>query len=238
MSVTDTNIEAPGGIPADTPAEPVEAASQEPIEPSEIHKIKVDGQEVEVTLDELRSGYQRQSDYTRKTQELAAERKRLVQAEALVTALDTDPQATLQALNDAYKSQETSQAEWDQMDPQEQRIAKLEQELQTQRARDARHQIENEFRTLESQYGEIDRNEVGRFALRNGLNVVDAYRVMNFDNVRAEREKLAKDAHVLDQKRTPLPHGDGGAQRGAVGAPPARVNSVREAYLEALKQAG
>ncbi|QJP12095.1 hypothetical protein G4G71_22180 [Pseudomonas multiresinivorans] len=35
----------------------------------------MDGKEVEVTLDELKNGYQRQSDYTRKTQEAAELRK-------------------------------------------------------------------------------------------------------------------------------------------------------------------
>ena len=38
-------------------------------------KVKDDGKEVEVTLDELRKGYSRYSDYTRKTQALAEERK-------------------------------------------------------------------------------------------------------------------------------------------------------------------
>lgn len=37
--------------------------------------VKVDGTEVEVTLDELQKGYSRTSDYTRKTQELAQVRK-------------------------------------------------------------------------------------------------------------------------------------------------------------------
>jgi hypothetical protein len=39
------------------------------------YKVKIDGEEVEVTLDELQSGYSRQQDYTRKTQELAQQRK-------------------------------------------------------------------------------------------------------------------------------------------------------------------
>jgi hypothetical protein len=39
------------------------------------YSIKVDGEELEVTLDELRSGYQRQKDYTKKTQSLAEQRK-------------------------------------------------------------------------------------------------------------------------------------------------------------------
>jgi len=38
-------------------------------------KVKVDGEEVEVTLAELRNGYSRTSDYTRKAQALAEERK-------------------------------------------------------------------------------------------------------------------------------------------------------------------
>lgn len=38
-------------------------------------KVKDDGKELEVTLDELRKGYSRYSDYTRKTQALAEERK-------------------------------------------------------------------------------------------------------------------------------------------------------------------
>ena len=43
------------------------------------YKVKIDGEEVEVTLDELQSGYSRQQDYTRKTQELAQQRKLIEQ---------------------------------------------------------------------------------------------------------------------------------------------------------------
>jgi hypothetical protein len=41
----------------------------------QLYTIKVDGEDVEVTLDELQNGYSRQRDYTRKTQELAEKRK-------------------------------------------------------------------------------------------------------------------------------------------------------------------
>ena len=41
----------------------------------ELHKVKVAGQEFDVTLDELRNGYQRDADYRRKTEELSNERK-------------------------------------------------------------------------------------------------------------------------------------------------------------------
>ena len=39
------------------------------------YTVKVDGEEFEVSLDELRNGYQRQADYTRKSQSLAEQRK-------------------------------------------------------------------------------------------------------------------------------------------------------------------
>lgn len=39
------------------------------------YRVKVDGEEVEVTLDELQKGYSRTQDYTRKTQALAEQRK-------------------------------------------------------------------------------------------------------------------------------------------------------------------
>ena len=39
------------------------------------YTIKVDGEEIEVSIDELKNGYQRQADYTRKSQALAEQRK-------------------------------------------------------------------------------------------------------------------------------------------------------------------
>ena len=45
------------------------------------YKVKVAGQELEVTLDELRNGYSRDADYRRKTEELSNE-KRSFQSEA------------------------------------------------------------------------------------------------------------------------------------------------------------
>jgi hypothetical protein len=40
-----------------------------------VFSVKVDGKEVEVTLDELQKGYSRTQDYTRKTQQIAEVRK-------------------------------------------------------------------------------------------------------------------------------------------------------------------
>jgi hypothetical protein len=59
-----------------------------------------------ITLDEARNGYLRQSDYTKKTQELAEMRQRLADAEAITEALRSDPANTLKALGDAFGKQQ------------------------------------------------------------------------------------------------------------------------------------
>lgn len=58
--------------------------------------VKVDGKEIEVTIDELQKGYSRTEDYTRKTQMLAQERKT---AQAEFEAVRTERAQYAQLLN-------------------------------------------------------------------------------------------------------------------------------------------
>lgn len=60
--------------------QPVELQEEQPQEqssdePEQLFTVKIDGKEVQVPLKELTDGYQRQSDYTRKTMEVAEQRK-------------------------------------------------------------------------------------------------------------------------------------------------------------------
>ena len=57
-----------------------EEAQDEQEEDNSLYTIVVDGKEQKVTLQEALAGYQRQSDYTRKTQEVA-ERSKAIQAQ-------------------------------------------------------------------------------------------------------------------------------------------------------------
>jgi len=51
--------------------------TQTELEEPELHRIKVQGQELEVTLDELKAGYSRDSDYRQKTHSLGMEKRDL-----------------------------------------------------------------------------------------------------------------------------------------------------------------
>jgi hypothetical protein len=68
--------------------------TEEEEQPTEVYTVKVDGKEVEVTLDELQKGYSRTQDYTRKTQQIAETRK-AVDAEASAIRAEREQYAQL-----------------------------------------------------------------------------------------------------------------------------------------------
>ena len=55
----------------------IKEETQTAIEEPELHRVKVQGQELEVSLDELKAGYSRDSDYRQKTHTLGLEKKDL-----------------------------------------------------------------------------------------------------------------------------------------------------------------
>jgi hypothetical protein len=67
-------------------------------EQPELITIKVDGKEVQVTLDELKNGYQRQADYTKKTMEVSDQRK---QAETEIAKVREEREAYANKLQEA-----------------------------------------------------------------------------------------------------------------------------------------
>lgn len=73
---------------------------QESPEPS-LHRVKVQGQELEVSLDELKAGYSRDSDYRQKTHALSQERKSL---EEQKQSLSQTYESRLKELNDLIGS--------------------------------------------------------------------------------------------------------------------------------------
>lgn len=92
-------------------------------------KVKVDGEELEVTLDELRKGYSRYSDYTRKATALSEERKAFhSEVEAIRREREQYAQL-LPVLQQQLQVQDVAEPDWDALfeeDPIE--AAKLERQ--------------------------------------------------------------------------------------------------------------
>lgn len=91
-----------------------EEDTQEEEKPS-VFTVKIDGKEVEVTLDELQKGYSRTQDYTRKTQQVAEMRK---QTEAELQAIRAEREQYAQllgALSEQVKAAAEPQIDWDRL---------------------------------------------------------------------------------------------------------------------------
>ena len=71
--------------------------TQTELEEPSLHRLKVNGQEIEVSLDELKAGYSRDSDYRQKTHSLGMEKRDL---ESQKNSLRQSYDAKLQELND------------------------------------------------------------------------------------------------------------------------------------------
>ena len=74
---------------------------KEEVEKPNLHRVKVQGQELEVTLDELKSGYSRDSDYRQKTHQLSLEKKNL---ESEKESLRQTYDSRIKELNNAIQS--------------------------------------------------------------------------------------------------------------------------------------
>ena len=55
-----------------------EKVNAEETQETDLHQIIVNGEKIDVDLDELKAGYQKDADYRRKTEELAIERRQLL----------------------------------------------------------------------------------------------------------------------------------------------------------------
>jgi hypothetical protein len=81
-------------------------------EQPQLYTIKVDGEDTQVTLEELQSGYSRQRDYTRKTQELAEQRKAIEAQQKEVSQKDAIYSQLLPKLEATLKGELGNEPDW------------------------------------------------------------------------------------------------------------------------------
>ncbi len=102
------------GVEIEEQTEGDEDADEAP-QQSQTFRVKVDGEEVEVPLDELLKGYSRTADYTRKTQAIAEARKQ-AEAEAALAREERQRYAqTLEALDASLKQLQPPEVDWDRL---------------------------------------------------------------------------------------------------------------------------
>ena len=173
----------------------------------ELYKVIIDGEEVEVSLDELQKGYSRQSDYTRKTQQLAQQRK---EAEALQQDYAQRVQYLNQFAQQIQQQPDIPEPQWT-SDPQAWERLRHEDPVQfvleKDAARDrqlARQQRAQQMQYLQSEQQQLQQQQFAQHldTQRQQLNeLIPAWSDKETAKVeKAELRKWASDAYGLTEQ--------------------------------------
>ena len=232
----------------------------------ELYTVKVDGEEREVTLDELRKGYSREAHFTKEMQKVRSRERELREADALATALNRDPHGTLAQLAAAYGINlggHTSQpqprrsapsSDFDlfgdepdqpsqQHDPNAERIAMIEAELARRQAEQNADRAERQMSGLHERYGDFDDQDVYAYAVKWGIPDLErAYRAWASEEAEAAQvaARADQDRQVRDSKRQASVVAGGAArQSNTVSEPePPKGADFKTVALWALKKEG
>ena len=152
-------------------------AEDEEVEETALYTVRVNGEDVEVTEDELVRGYSRQSDYTKKTQELAEYRKQLdggvqyLQNEVAQT--QAARQEYVNAMSQAIESNFSMAKQFENIDWER---LKLEDREEYLTKRDEYREVQDKIRDLQGKQGQ-------------------AYEQQNRE-MQAQHQKLLQDEHA------------------------------------------
>ena len=209
-------------------------------------KLNIAGEEIDVPLKEALAGYQRQADYTRKTQELSEQRKQVQFGTALQEALQNDPKSTLELLKQHYGLEEQQSSEDELLlDPVEKQYRQLESRMKAFEQEKAMRELEKTVESLSRKYGDaFDADEVIAKALATGNSNLEAvYKQTAFDrifeqNVTANQVKAKKaddEKAIVQAKRDATVVSKGASAKSAdVSSKP--VTTLRDAFELAKKQ--
>lgn len=228
-------------------------------------RVKVDGEELEVPVAEALQGYQRQADYTRKTQELSQRAQQVQFWETVDQAMQVNPQETMRFLQNQYGIGQAEVAantaysepedDWF-VDPSEKRIAQLEQQLngvQTYfQQQQAAQQLEQVVGQLQQRYGEdFDAAAVIRETLNRGFNdpryLEGVYKEMSYDRLVAKQsaqsdQQARKQSQVQQRQRAAaeaaatVSQAAGSGGEVATPTPATRPKTIQEAWALAKQQ--
>ena len=207
-------------------------------------KLQVNGEEIVVPLEEALAGYQRQADYTRKTQELSEQRKQVEFAATLAQSLQEDPAGTLQALQQHYGVATQPEVEDEWMDPAEKQMRQLEQRIAAFEQQKAMDELTRTIDILQGKYGEdFNPDEVVAKAIATGVTDLEAvFKQIAFDKVYSKAsessKKLAEEQARVQAKRSATIVSTGASSKGGNPAATTAPKTVFEAFEQAKKGLG
>lgn len=163
-------------------------------EPGQTYTVRVNGEDVEVSLDELLTGYSRTQDYTRKTMALADQRKSL---EGELNQIRQERQQLAQVLSQIDVQDQEQEPNWDQLYQQDPIEWVRQRELWREKQERKRALVEERQRLLQAQEADKQRiisEFVGQEAKRL-TEVIPAWRDEKI--AKAEKAKVADYARQI-----------------------------------------
>lgn len=169
-----------------------------------------------VSLRELRDGYLRQSDYTRKTQSLAEKGKMAEWAESVQAAFDRDPAGTLEAFARAYgltgqQEQEQQVSSLDDLDEDvrpyaqqtlqaQQELAKMQQRMEQIENQRIQDEVRAEIRGLQTRYGDdFDPEQTLRVAASFNVGLEQAHAMLMGQKAIQSKQTQSEASSVADK---------------------------------------
>lgn len=160
--------------------------------------VTVQGETFEVPLSELRNGYMRQADYTRKTQQVAADAKVVQWAHDLQEAFKNDPQGSIRFLQQQFGVLDSDVDDpYEYLDPEfkpivnelqqtKQQLAELQRQQQLVDQQRAVAEAQSELERMKSKYSDFDPMQVLPIAIDNGLPMDMAYKLWKADQLESQ----------------------------------------------------
>jgi hypothetical protein len=166
-----------------------EEEEKPPLKPVKKFRVKVAGEEEEVTLDELKQGYSRQSDYTRKTQKLSEREKELERDAAEARTARDEYGKSLAELKQGLKVKEP---DWDKLREDDPEDYLLQRDAWNRR-QDAIREVEAEQQKVAAEKDADDKKGFAKWQQDEAKKVFAALPSWKDQKVaRAEMEKIAK----------------------------------------------
>lgn len=197
-------------------------------------KLKVDGEDVDVPLSEAREGFMRQQAFTKRMQELAEDRRRLGQADALVSALEANPADTLKQLAEAYDLDPTGGFIPVQRAPEEQRLVEQQRQLAQMQQQLTQQTIQSEINAIRATDPNVDVQALAQLADSHGVTLTVAHQLQQFQALQAQQQKqqgndAARQAAIAAQ----VVHSGGSTAQGSVTQQQGSASTIREAWARA-----
>lgn len=173
--------------------DPDEVEEEEEVEQPTMYTVKVDGEELEVTQEELLNGYQRQKAYTKRSQELAEQRKAF-EAEAQQVAQMRDAYAQqLEQLSEQLQQVNDQEPDWSELAKQYSAEELFVYKAQLDRQKEQARQVEAERQAIAQQQAQEQQAQMQKHLAEQREEMLNRIPQWRDEDIRtSEREQVIK----------------------------------------------